>query len=117
MEAAASLTVREIVVPEPVWASTAPVEASMIDNPNGVGPTSCVAVAVKVIDWPTMGLDIAPSTGASVVPTRVVVPTSVGFPMEGSAPEEGGFATTDVPALPDAGWPEGVEAVGGPGAW
>jgi hypothetical protein len=41
--------------PEPACETIAPVEASTIDMPYGVGPTSLFAVAVSVADAPTAG--------------------------------------------------------------
>src|SRR5437763_13350935 len=46
------------VEPEPTWETIAPVEASTMDMPYGVGPTSLLAVAVSVTDAPTAGVAV-----------------------------------------------------------
>jgi hypothetical protein len=48
-------TVAVKLEPLPVWETITPVEASTIDMPYGVGPTSLLAVAVSVTDPPTAG--------------------------------------------------------------
>ena len=60
--------------PDPTRATIAPVEASTIDIPYGVGPTSLFAVAVSVTDPPTAGATVLAASEIEYVPldTRYV---------------------------------------------
>ena len=54
--------------PEPTCETIAPVEASTIDIPYGVGPTSLFAVAVSVTHAPTAGAVVLAASEIEYVP-------------------------------------------------
>jgi hypothetical protein len=58
VEAELCVTVVDIELPLPTWATSAPVDTSRMEIPYGVGPTSWLAVAVRVTAPPT-GVEVA----------------------------------------------------------